>query len=890
MEIERYKKTIDGIKQAIKTNGIKFEYLEDMFEIAKSLEKEHTCEREYALKLTNFVKLHSAHLAQKEQNEDYANLYWAVLLYEAPIVFDSYLRYLEKNRPHNKRFYEPREKVLKIVVDDLQDLADGKISFYGLSLPPRVGKLISDDTPVLTTKGWKNHGDLEVGDFVYGIDGAPKPIIYVFPKNFANKRVWFSDNSYIDCNEEHEWLVRSPCLENSFRKTTRELEVKRRKGLYCDYYLPRYQAIIGEEKELPVEPYTFGAWIGDGKKDNAHILVTDPAVIDKIIDKGYFMTRKISRNYGVNGEKTVTYCEFRELKKGLRKMGLCYKKDRKKGSGFIDKHIPDIYMCASYTQRLELLAGLIDTYGRVSPCKKFYIIEIYSKRLRDDFISLVSTFGWKCMVKKAPRERTYGIAWQYALQFAPDVELPVVAEKSKAFRVGEAERRGFGFARVEDLDEPTPGKCIAVKDGTYRVGKKLIPTHNSTLCIFYLTWRMGKNPNSHSAMGGHSGILAKGFYKEVLNIITSKEYTFNEIFPEIKLESKSADEFTINLDTPDRFPTLTCRGIDGTWTGAIDISSDGLLYVDDLVRDRTESLSPIRLDNKYQDYLNVMVDRKNDGAGELMVGTRWNPYDPLGRVEENNKDNPKYRFRKIPALNENDESNFNYLFGVGFSTEYYRDMRERLDPNEWQAKYQQSPFIREGLVFPESSLKTFNGTVPEGNFTRVVSVCDVAWGGGDSLSMPIGYEYDNGEIYIIDWIFSTGKKEVTIPLVVAKIKEHNIQQINFEANNGGQMYATYINDMLISQGFKCSITSTQAPTQMSKLAKILQYSGDITRNFYFLTEDKRSDEYRKAMTELTTFTQVGKNPHDDAPDSLAQLASFAENGIYAHFKAVRRPC
>lgn len=157
------------------------------------------------------------------------------------------------------------------------------------------------------------------------------------------------------------------------------------------------------------------------------------------------------------------------------------------------------------------------------------------------------------------------------------------------------------------------------------------------------------------------------------------------------------------------------------------------LYVDDLVRDRTESLSPTRLENRYQDYLNVLVDRKNDGARELMVGTRWNVMDPLGRVETEKKNNPRYRFRKIPALNENGESNFDYDYGVGFSTKYYVDMKSRLDANEWQAKYQQNPFIREGILFPEDGLRYYNGILPEGD-SRVVTACDVAWGGGDSLS------------------------------------------------------------------------------------------------------------------------------------------------------------
>lgn len=425
-----------------------------------------------------------------------------------------------------------------------------------------------------------------------------------------------------------------------------------------------------------------------------------------------------------------------------------------------------------------------------------------------------------------------------------------------------------------------------------RVGK-------STLCIFFLAWVIGKRPESHNAMSGHSGILADRFYNDVQKLTENDEYTFREIFPKVQLCKKSADKNELSYDAVESFATLTCRGIDGTWTGAVDISSDGYLYVDDLVRDRTESLSPVRLENRYQDYLNVLVDRKNDGSRELMVGTRWNVIDPLGKVETENKHNPRYRFRKIPALNENDESNFEYDYGKGFSTEYYIALRGRLDKNEWEAKYMQRPFIREGLIFPENELEYFNGVVPDGGFVRVVGVTDVAWGGGDSLSMPVGFEYENGLIYIVDWIFNKGTKETTIPLVCGKIMGNGIQQTQFEADNGGEMYAKYVSDWLIAQGYKCSITHKKAPNKQAKLARIIQYSDDIKRNFRFLTLNhvidretnknndadngvkrfRRSKEYDAAMEELTMLVAIGKNEHDDSGDSLAQLEKFLEGGV-----------
>lgn len=427
-----------------------------------------------------------------------------------------------------------------------------------------------------------------------------------------------------------------------------------------------------------------------------------------------------------------------------------------------------------------------------------------------------------------------------------------------------------------------------------RVGK-------STICIFFLAWVAMRRPNSHSAMGGHSGILAKGFYKELMNLFSTEEYTFDELFffwnPEYANKSlvtdKSADEFTITLGDPDRFATVTCRGIDGTWTGAVDVSKDGYLYVDDLVRDREHSLSPTRMENTYQEYLNKMVDRKNDGARGLMVGTLWNVLDPLERLRKSYDGNPEYRFRRIPALNENDESNFDYEIN-GFSTAYYRDMREKLDKADWEAKFMQRPFVREGLLFPTDELRYFNGILPDGDFRRI-GVVDVAWGGGDSLSMPIGAEYDNGDVYIYDWVFNKGAKEVTLPLVVGRIIGNGIRQTRFEGNTGGELYCQYVDERLQDQKYKCSCTSRKAPNKVEKLSKIIAYSGDIKRKFIFLeskkvTQDqlqkdaelgvvryRRNDEYQAAMDELTMFVSIGENKHDDAADGLTQLEMFIEN-------------
>ena len=417
-------------------------------------------------------------------------------------------------------------------------------------------------------------------------------------------------------------------------------------------------------------------------------------------------------------------------------------------------------------------------------------------------------------------------------------------------------------------------------------------TGKSTLCVFFLTWVGLRKPDSHNAMGGHSGQLAKRFFKGLDNLIETPEYRFNELFklwhPEYLnvLQSKSSDpaEYTINLGSPDEFATFTCRGIDGTWTGAVDVSSDGYLYVDDLVRDREHSLSPSRMENTFQEYQNKMLDRMNDGAKKILVGTLWSVIDPLERERKINEGNPRALFRKIPALDENDESNFQYKI-KGFSTQYYRDMRDRLDKAEWMAKFQQQPFVREGLTYPIEELKFFNGILPIGNH-RTVAHIDVALGGGDRLSMPVCKDF--GETgYIIRWLHDSRSPGFTVPRVVDMIERYFITLLWIEKNNGGQLYADKVQEEMDKRGVNhCKIEVYSAPNRISKEDKITGYSDFVKRKFYFLTGKPRKidedldlevyymdAEYRLALDELTTWSAEGKGKqHDDSADTIASMA------------------
>lgn len=448
---------------------------------------------------------------------------------------------------------------------------------------------------------------------------------------------------------------------------------------------------------------------------------------------------------------------------------------------------------------------------------------------------------------------------------------------------------------LQTLEDSKTQKMYTLSEPS-RVGK-------STMMVFFLTWIVLKKPFSHNALATHSGELAKHFYNLALDLFCSDDYCFKELFgyfqPDKKgLVEKSAEYMSIKFESTGDFNTCIFKGCDGTWTGNIDVTD--YLFVDDLVRDRAHSLSPKRMNDTFGEYLNKMKDRKNEGAKEVMIGTLWNVMDPIKRLEEMHKDDDRYVFRRIPALNENDESNFDYEY-KGFSTEYYRDMRDELirsgEESFWMAKFQQAPYVREGILFPYDELRFFNGILPPEHRYTFITVCDVAFGGGDSVSMPIGlWDEDTNWIYVVDWYFNSSGVKITVPDVANMLIKYGIKEITFEKNNGGQLYAQQVQEELEKRHYVCSCNTKPAPNNISKEDKIKGYEGKIKTLIVFLDSTKhdkeqmleegvtyyeRTPQYERALQELSMFVTIGKNEHDDSADSIAQLCAKAYGDLNA---------
>ena len=425
-----------------------------------------------------------------------------------------------------------------------------------------------------------------------------------------------------------------------------------------------------------------------------------------------------------------------------------------------------------------------------------------------------------------------------------------------------------------------------------RVGK------TQSVKIGYL-WYGSRNPELSNLYTAYSDKITSGFYDGLIELMTDPTYTYAEIFPQ-NVEKKlitDGKDLTIDLIRKRTYPTFTARSIYGTLNGACDCS--GLAVADDLFSGIEEALSTDRQITVWGKFDNNFMKRLKRKAKLINMGTRWAPLDVQGRRRYLLENNAEYKERRwnaivIPALNENEESNFDYPYDLGYSTQDYLMMRASFEENDdmasWLAQDQQEPIERHGALFTPDNMQSFDPTkdLPDSVPDRIFAAVDPAYGGGDYVSMPICYQYGT-EHYIVDVVFNDGDKDVTIPELTKRISHHldkwfpKTAEVHFEETKTTAEYRKLCEDKWKELEMPVNTTHDPAPNDISKKDRIRNHAPDI-RKLYFVDINHRSKEYRKFYQYILSFKTEGKNKHDDAPDSIAQLCDM----IYGRKKENRK--
>ena len=421
-------------------------------------------------------------------------------------------------------------------------------------------------------------------------------------------------------------------------------------------------------------------------------------------------------------------------------------------------------------------------------------------------------------------------------------------------------------------------------------------TGKSQIITLAMSWHCAKDAEKSNLYVTYKEGLGGAFLTGVMEIWTDPTYCFSDVFPKVKVADTDSKSNKVDLTRKKKYKTLSGKGLESGLNGEYD--AYGWMVLDDILEGIQDVLNPDTLKRKQIIFDNNVMSRKKEQCKLIHNGTIWSLHDLYSdRLDflQNNPEakNIRYDILKIPALNENDESNFDYDYGVGYTTQYYRTLRAKFEENDdmasWYAQYQQEPIERDGAVFNPEHMRFYNGVLPEEEPYRICAACDVALGGEDFLAFAVAYMYEDGSIYIDDVVFDNSEKKVTKPKVANMIIDNDVGSAFFEANQGGEGYKDEIEELLKKKGRKINLRSEYAPTNMRKAQRIWDKAGSI-REFYFRDVGCRSQEYRKFMTNLYSFTVTGKNKHEDAADCLASLAYFIEgNWSMAKIEVPKNP-
>lgn len=590
--------------------------------------------------------------------------------------------------------------------------ADGSVCRQLIfEMPPRHGKSCAHDTPVLTPSGWTTHGDLRIGDEVFGPDGVPTKVIGLSKDVDEVVPVTLSNGDVVRCHLNHEWTVFDRATGRWRTLETRDIKARKlrngpdgRRGGRWTLQLPFASAAQFAEKDLPIDPYVLGAWLGDGTADRGQLAFaeSDRIVADRIAVLGFPSKKEFAHS-----ETGVRYTVFDGLRQALSRLGVLK-----------NKHIPEAYLRSSARQRLSLLAGLVDTDGHV--CRNTGRVRIVTcdEKLRDGMVDLLTTLGFRPSVsRQEPAISTSGVIGRrptYYVSFFPTVDVPTAIDRKRTWKLCRQKR--IGIVSVGDV-ERAGARSIQVDrpDGLYMVGRTCVVTHNTQLSTKGLTaWVSGRCPDWSIGVASYSDTMAEDFGADTRALMQTPQH--RQVFPEHKLRKGGTSKSNMQTEKGGR---LVFVGRGGALTGR----GMNLGIGDDLFKDHEEARSPAIRDAAWNWFTKVFMTRRMGEKLVILTMTRWHSDDVIGRITD--PENPNYneiearkwKIIRLPAIAEEDDplgrAEGEPLWPEEFGLDFLQS-QQRLDPLGFAALYQQRPTVADGVMFRRENIQRYKpGQAPE---------------------------------------------------------------------------------------------------------------------------------------------------------------------------------
>jgi len=316
-------------------------------------------------------------------------------------------------------------------------------------------------------------------------------------------------------------------------------------------------------------------------------------------------------------------------------------------------------------------------------------------------------------------------------------------------------------------------------------------TGKTTFEKFFHSAVCGWFPNDYNLFFSHSAGITRMYYDGVYSILTDNiEYTWHEIFPDLEVTSTNAKLEQINIGTYKPFQNLQTASVGSEMAGKVRASK--FLLVDDMIGKIEEALNKKILDKLWNIYSTDARQRKVTGCKEIHIATRWSVHDIIGRLQRLYAGNDRCRFIAVPDIDE-ETGESNFLFDVnGFTVEFFNDQEKAMDEITYQCLYKNKPVEREGLLYTDEELRRYS-SLPLEEPDAILGICDVKNKGTDFMFLPCLYQYSQ-DYYCVDCVCDDNKDYgIQYQKLTDIILRHNMQQVEFESNSGGDRVAYEVN-------------------------------------------------------------------------------------------------
>lgn len=330
------------------------------------------------------------------------------------------------------------------------------------------------DTPIATPNGWTTMGEIKVGDKVFDKNGKITTVVNTskIHKNPCYK-INFDNSESIICDHEHRWEISFRRAKDNYVSkvmTTEEILKHLETSKRTSYNIPKImnpKPIDLPEIELPIDPYVFGAWLGDGSKSCGIITNVRPEFWEEISKRGYVFGSNLS------GEDRAEMRTILDIRGELNKLGVLN-----------NKFIPEIYMRSSYSQRLDLLRGLMDTDGYYHTKRERFVMNTDQEWQAKDLIKLLASLGIKStlfdVVNSCNGKKFKG--WHVCF-FTDENPFLIRNQEISLTKVKDyySYRVITSIEKVETVDT----RCIEVDSPshTFLAGHSMIVTHNTNKAL-----------------------------------------------------------------------------------------------------------------------------------------------------------------------------------------------------------------------------------------------------------------------------------------------------------------------------------------------------------------------------------------------------------------------